>query len=140
MSEGWCARVHVRTEGMGNLQPLLFRWKGIWILCFKHWMCYLSQAQMDPQKTQTPCEHESDTLAFRQTELHVVRITSFSSIYKGLPWWLSKESACKAGDPGLIPGLGRFPWRREWQPTPVFLPGESHGQTTEPRSRTQLSD
>ena len=21
-----------------------------------------------------------------------------------------------------------FPWRREWQPTPVFLPGESHGQ------------
>ena len=22
----------------------------------------------------------------------------------------------------------RFPWRRKWQPTPVFLPGESHGQ------------
>ena len=21
-----------------------------------------------------------------------------------------------------------FPWRRKWQPTPVFLPGESHGQ------------
>ncbi|KAM7228128.1 hypothetical protein CapIbe_020582, partial [Capra ibex] len=21
-----------------------------------------------------------------------------------------------------------FPWRRAWQPTPVFLPGESHGQ------------
>ena len=20
------------------------------------------------------------------------------------------------------------PWKREWQPTPVFLPGESHGQ------------
>ena len=28
---------------------------------------------------------------------------------------------------GLIPGLGRFPWRRAWQPTPVFLPEESHG-------------
>ena len=36
----------------------------------------------------------------------------------------SKESACSAGDLGLIPGLGRFPWRA-WQPTPVFLPGES---------------
>ena len=24
------------------------------------------------------------------------------------------------------PGLGRSPWRRKWQPTPVFLPGESH--------------
>ena len=39
-----------------------------------------------------------------------------------------KESPCNAGDPGLIPGSGRFPWRREWQPTPVFLPGEFHGQ------------
>jgi len=29
---------------------------------------------------------------------------------------------------GLIPGMGRFPWRRKWQSTPVFLPGESHGQ------------
>ena len=26
------------------------------------------------------------------------------------------------------PGLGRFPWKRAGQPTPVFLPGESHGQ------------
>jgi len=29
-------------------------------------------------------------------------------------------------DVGSIPGLGRFPWRRAWQPTPVFLPGESY--------------
>ena len=35
-----------------------------------------------------------------------------------------KESACNAGDLGLIPGLGRS-WRREWLPTPAFLPGES---------------
>ena len=40
-----------------------------------------------------------------------------------------KESACNAGNPSLIPGLGRFPWKREWQSTPVFLPGEFHGQT-----------
>ena len=39
-----------------------------------------------------------------------------------------KEFACNTGDPGSIPGLGRFPWRRAWQSTPVFLPGESHGQ------------
>ena len=36
-----------------------------------------------------------------------------------------KESACIVGDLGSIPGLGRFPWRRAWQPTPVFLLGES---------------
>ena len=30
--------------------------------------------------------------------------------------------------PGFSPWLGRIPWRREWQPTPVFLPGAFHGQ------------
>ena len=40
----------------------------------------------------------------------------------------SKESACNAGELGLIPGLGRFPGqRRARQPTPVFWPGEFHG-------------
>ena len=77
---------------------------------------------------------------------------------------VGKESTCKAGDLGLIPGLRGSPeerkgyplqyaglensmdcivhrvaksltrlsdfhfWRRAWQPTPGFLPGESHGQ------------
>ena len=36
----------------------------------------------------------------------------------------SKESAhCKR--PGFDPWVGKIPWRRVWQPTPVFLPGES---------------
>ena len=30
--------------------------------------------------------------------------------------------------PGFHPWVGTTPWRRAWQPTPVFLPGESHGQ------------
>ena len=29
---------------------------------------------------------------------------------------------------GFSPWVGRTPWRREWPPTPVFLPGESRGQ------------
>ena len=29
--------------------------------------------------------------------------------------------------PGFNPWVGRIPWRRKWQPTPVFLPGECHG-------------
>ena len=40
-----------------------------------------------------------------------------------------KESACNAGDLGSIPGLGRFPWRTERLPTPVFWLGEFHGQS-----------
>ena len=41
----------------------------------------------------------------------------------------SKESACSAGDPGSIPGLGRSPGGGHgYLPTPVFLLGEFHGQ------------
>ena len=39
-----------------------------------------------------------------------------------------KKSTCNAGDQSSIPGSGRSFWSRAWQPTPVFLPGESHGQ------------
>ena len=35
---------------------------------------------------------------------------------------------CNAGDPSLIPGLGRSPGEGIGYPTPVFSPGESHGQ------------
>ena len=42
-----------------------------------------------------------------------------------------KNLSANAGDirdVGLIPGWGRSLDRREWQPTPVFLPGGPHGQ------------
>ena len=29
---------------------------------------------------------------------------------------------------GFDPWVRKIPWRKAWQPTPVFLPGESHGQ------------
>jgi len=29
---------------------------------------------------------------------------------------------------GFDPWVGKIPWRREWHPTPVFLPEQSHGQ------------
>ena len=38
----------------------------------------------------------------------------------------SQESVCNEEDLGSIPRL--YPWRRKWLPTPVFLPGELHGQ------------
>ena len=34
-----------------------------------------------------------------------------------------------AGDTGSVsPSVGKIPWRRKWQPTPIFLPGKYHGQ------------
>ena len=42
-----------------------------------------------------------------------------------------KEPTCpwrRHKRPGFDPWVGKIPWRRAWQPTPVFFPGESHGQ------------
>ena len=66
----------------------------------------------------------------------------------GLLRWLgSKETSCQCRRHGFDPWVGRFPWRREWLPTPVFLPGKSqdkaawwttvHGVA---KSQTSLND
>ena len=50
----------------------------------------------------------------------------------GFPDGISgKEPACQCRrhkQHGFNPWVGKIPWRRKWQPTPVFLPGKFHGQ------------
>ena len=41
---------------------------------------------------------------------------------------VGKQSICQCRRPGFPLWVSKIPWRRGWQPTPVFLPGESHGQ------------
>ena len=51
--------------------------------------------------------------------------------YQGFPRWRSvKNPPANAGDSRcrFYLWLGKSPWSRIWQPTVVFLPGESHGQ------------
>ena len=49
-----------------------------------------------------------------------------------LPLWLSGEASAsqcrRCRRHGFSPWVGKIPWRKKWQPTPVFLPGESHKQ------------
>ena len=50
---------------------------------------------------------------------------------KSFPLTSCKEPACQCRRHkrlGFSPWVGKIPWKRAWQPTPVFLPGESHGQ------------
>ena len=48
---------------------------------------------------------------------------------EGLPRWPSgKESTWQCRRHRFEPQVGKILWSRAWQPTPVFLPGESHGQ------------
>ena len=53
-----------------------------------------------------------------------IYVSQVALVVKNLP-----ANAGDIRDAGLIPELkGLMPWRRAWQPTPVFLPGESTGQ------------
>ena len=45
-----------------------------------------------------------------------------------LPWWLRWQSIClQCRRHEFDPWIGKILWRRKWQATPVFLPGECHG-------------
>ena len=52
------------------------------------------------------------------------------SIYKILVSLVAQRIKCLPAirRPGFDPWVGKIPWRRKWQPTLVFSPGESHGQ------------
>ena len=50
----------------------------------------------------------------------------YTIINSGLPWWLKWLTIClQCRRPGFDPWVGKIPWRRAWQPTPVFLLEES---------------
>ena len=73
-----------------------------------------------------------------------------SRAWIGLPWRLcGKEPTCQSWRCRFDPSVGKTPWRRKWQPPPVFLPGESITRTEEPgglqstgsqESQSRLSD
>ena len=73
---------------------------------------------------------------------------AFQPIGLGFPGGTSgKESTCQCRQHRFDPWVRKIPWRMEWSPTPVFLPGESHWQRSlagcSPwghTSQTQLSD
>ena len=48
---------------------------------------------------------------------------------RSISWWLrGKEPACQCRRCGFDPWIGKIPWRKAWQPTPVFLPWKFLGQ------------
>ena len=69
---------------------------------------------------------------YRRREAKLILETDQFFTYMGFPTWLSsKESACQYSRHRrheFSPWIKKIPWRRQCQPTPVFLPGKSHGQ------------
>ena len=79
---------------------------------------------MESQKSQTRL-NDNNVLFFPNFKLYVL---SWSIADGGAS---SKEPACQCRRPkrqGFNPWVRKIPWRRAEQPTPVFLPGKSHGQ------------
>ena len=74
---------------------------------------------------------KSHNCVFMSWDYPVLFEGMFCSII-GFPGGVScKEPACQCRRHkryGFDPWVGEIPWRRAWQPTAVFLPGESHGQ------------
>ena len=96
---------------------------------------------------------QTDCLPLSHWGRHIYMLTRcFLIVQYELPRWLSgKESICNTGEAGsheFDPWDGKIAWRRKWQPTPAFLPGESHGQRNlvgytvhrVTKSQTRLSD
>ena len=77
----------------------------------------------DPQRGQTIPKHQS----VEQRKVYYRALQG-----DGLPCWLSgKESTCQCRRHkrrGFDPWIGKIPWRRKWQLTPLFQPGKSHAQ------------
>ena len=64
------------------------------------------------------------------TQISCIEANALPSELLGKPRWLAvKNPPANAGDMrlGLDPWIGKMPWKRAWQPTPVVLPGESLG-------------
>ena len=78
--------------------------------------------------------HLEVLLLMKQTDLPILRVPDVDNLETitvpvRLPSWISgKESACQCKRRVFDPRIRKISWRRKWQLTPVFLPGESHGQ------------
>ena len=70
------------------------------------------------------------TFCFSCNNCHIKSAHLLTNIrMNGHPCWLNcKESACQCGRHRFNPWIGKIPCRREWQPTPVFLPGKFYEQ------------
>ena len=67
-------------------------------------------------------------VGYRRNPCAIISVLQRTLTALGFPGGLEvKASAWNAGDQGSIPRSGRSPGEGKWQPTPVLLPGESHG-------------
>ena len=86
-----------------------------------------------PRMSEWKCTKQEE----KHTEYHLFFIFKnyvifYTSYISGFPGEFSGQEpvcqCCRHKRSGFDPWVGMIPWRRAWQPTPVLLPGEFHGQ------------
>ena len=104
------------------------RWKDMWFYLGIRSISLVPLPRSYPLPHPWPCMlyNIRNRLSFNLRELEVI------ILHAGFPGSASgKEPACQCRRHKrheFNPWVGKIPWRRAWQPTSVFLPGESHGQ------------
>ena len=128
--ETW--RVNVLSEVL-HLIGVTLKWKPAslkYILCFCllifDYLLLVALVSQPPEPVimLSSCQFENVLSVLQEKSNSEYQRFPGGAVVKNLP--------AKAGDTrdaeSLIPGSGRSPWIRKWQPTPVFLPGKSNGQ------------
>ena len=75
------------------------------------------------------CQSPQALLVNFQSSLEIFLVLFMQDTFPG--GTRGKEPACQFRKPkrlGFDPWVRKIPWRRKWQPTPAFVPGDSHGQ------------
>ena len=71
-------------------------------------------------------------ISYKESIIHVGKFSNtelnYCPVVRG-SWWLRwYRIYLQFRRPVFDPWVGKSPWKRKWQPTPVFFPGKSHGQ------------
>ena len=148
LSGAWWASVYGVAQSRTRQKPLSSCSSSSRAIYTKIYTCFSSinmsyHCPKNKKKKQYLQQYEDFMMWSRIIEIHIscdverflryIRYESERCMFtQGLPWWPSKEptftvwGGCRR--PRFDPWVGKIPWRREWQPTPVFVPGKSHGQ------------
>ena len=106
-------------------------WRPVWLSQLGEAVLLPSSGWRSVMLLNTPqcTQHSPLQQSHPDQKLNSVEFGKLSIGLKGLPKCLNgKESICQCRRCRFDPWVKKIPWRRKWQPTPLFLPGISHGQ------------
>ena len=66
------------------------------------------------------CVYMHECMHMYSFPVHMVRVKTI--------WFRWSRVCLQCRRPEFDPWVRKIPWRKKWQPTPIFLPGESYGQ------------